>query len=333
VTMRILIMGGTGALSSAVSAEAVAQGWEVTLAHRGRSSNRDTATGTNSITVDVRDRQQAAAAFAGERWDVVIDFIGYLPEHVELDIDLFAGRVGQYVFISTAATYQRPPARLPITESTPLSNPFSAYGRAKIACEELLNAAYRDSQFPMTIIRPSHTYDATRLPLYGGWTAFDRMLRGAPSVVHGDGTSLWTLTHARDFASALVALLGRRDTLGHAFTITSDEVLTWDAIYREVGTALGVEPSIVHVTSDTIARIGGPAWADDHLGDRAHSLVFDTGKLRQYVPGWTPTTTFAEGVREMVAWYDAHPEEKRVDPEVDAVLDRLAATVIDGWEN
>jgi nucleoside-diphosphate-sugar epimerase len=154
------------------------------------------------------------------------------------------------------------------------------------------------------------------------------MLRGAPSVVHGDGTSLWTVTHARDFASALVALLGRRDTLGHAFTITSDEALTWDTIYREVGAALGVEPEIVHVTSDTIARVGGQVWADDHLGDRAHSLVFDTSKLRSYVPDWTPTTTFAEGVREMVAWYDAHPDQKQVDPEVDAVLDRLAAIAL-----
>jgi nucleoside-diphosphate-sugar epimerase len=228
------------------------------------------------------------------------------------------------VFISTASAYQTPPARLPLTESTPLRNPFWQYSRDKIACEDLLVAQYRGSGFPATIVRPSHTYDATKTVLSGGWTSLNRMLAGKPVIVHGDGTSLWTVTHNTDFARALVPLLGHSRTLGEAFHITSDDVLTWDQIANTLGAALGVTPRIVHVPSDVIAS-RDPEWGAGLLGDKTHSMVFDNAKVKSVVPGWEAVVPFERGAREIADFHLAHPDWQVVDPGLDALMDKLAA--------
>ncbi len=250
--------------------------------------------------------------------------MAFTPDHVQADIDLFTGRTGQYVFISTASAYQKPPSRLPITESTPLRNPYWQYSRDKIACEDLLVAQYRESGFPATIVRPSHTYDATKTVLSGGWTSLARMRAGRPVIVHGDGTSLWTVTHNTDFARAFVPLLGHGRTVGEAFQITSDDVLTWDQIARALGAALGLEPKIVHVPSDVIAA-ADPEWGAGLLGDKAHSVTFDNSKLRSVVPGWRAVVPFEQGAREIADWHLAHPGSQVVDQRLDTLMDKLAA--------
>jgi nucleoside-diphosphate-sugar epimerase len=250
--------------------------------------------------------------------------VAFNVAHVRADIDLLQGRTGQYVFISTASAYQTPPARLPVTESMPLRNPFWLYSRDKIACEDLLVAEYRDSGFPATIVRPSHTYDATKTVLSGGWTSLARMLAGKPVIVHGDGTSLWTVTHNTDFARAFVPLLGHWRTLGEAFHITSDDVLTWDQIAGTLGAALGVTPRIVHVPSDVIA-VRDPEWGAGLLGDKTHSMVFDNSKVKSLVPGWHAVVPFERGAREIVRWYTEEPSRQVVNHKLDALMDKLAA--------
>jgi nucleoside-diphosphate-sugar epimerase len=228
------------------------------------------------------------------------------------------------VFISSASAYQTPPARMPVTESTPLRNPFLQYSRDKIACEDLLVAAYRDRGFPATIVRPSHTYDQTLVPFKGGWTVLGRMLAGKPVIVHGDGTSLWTMTHHDDFARAFVPLLGHPRTLGDAIHITSDDVLTWNQIAQTMAAALGVTARVVHVPSDAIAA-AEPEWGAGLLGDKAHSMVFDNTKIRSLVPGWRAVIPFERGAREIADWYLADPARQVADAGLDAVMDKLAA--------
>ena len=321
----LLLIGGTGTISHAVATRALQQGFDVTLLNRGSTSLRGEVEGARVLQADVRDILSVGEALGRREFDVVADFVAFTPEHVRADVDFFAGRTGQYVFISSASAYQKPVMRLPITESTPLVNPFWQYSRDKIACEELLMAAHRDSAFPVTIVRPSHTYDETSLPLNGGWTALQRMLDGKPVVVHGDGTSLWVLTHSRDFAKGFVGLLANPTTVGEAFTITSDEVNTWDTITRTLGAALGVTPTIAHVTSDALAT-ADPEQGPGHIGDRSNSVIFDNSKLRHFVPDYVATTTWAQGAREIVEWRLAHPEHNRVDPRLDALFDTLAAS-------
>ena len=253
-----------------------------------------------------------------------MDWVAFTPEQVRTDIDLFRGRTGQYVFISSASAYQTPPARMPVTESTPLRNPYWQYSRDKIACEDLLVTAYREEGFPATIVRPSHTYDGTLVPFDGGWTVLGRMLAGKPVIVHGDGTSLWTLTHHDDFARAFVPLLGHPRTLGEAIHITSDDVLTWNQIAGSLAAALGVTPRLVHVPSDAIAA-ADPEWGAGLLGDKAHSMVFDNAKLRGIVPGWQAVIPFERGARQIVDWYLADPARQVTDAALDAVMDKLAA--------
>lgn len=325
---RILFLGGTGVISSACVARAVADGHDVSVLNRGSSaSRRPLPEGVRTITADLRDVEATDAAVAdasGSGFDVVCEFLGFTPEHVQADVDRFAGEVGQYVFISSASAYQKPPSRLPITESTPLRNPFWQYSRDKIACEDLLVAAYRERGFPATIVRPSHTYDATLIPTTGHWTDLARLRDGRPVVVHGDGTSLWTLTHVRDFAVAFTGLLGNPAAIGEAFHITGDHAPTWNQVYGWLADALGVEADLVHVASETIAAVR-PDWGPGLVGDKAHSVVFDNAKVKALVPEFRTTVTFDEGAREMVEWYDAHPEEQVVDPEADAAFDRLVA--------
>jgi nucleoside-diphosphate-sugar epimerase len=271
---------------------------------------------------DVRDRASLKNALGDEDFDAVVNWLVFTPEQVRADIELFRGRTGQYVFISSASAYQTPPARLPIVESTPLRNPFWQYSRDKIACEDLLTAAYRDEDFPMTIVRPSHTYDRTLVPFDGGWTVLGRMRQGKEIIVHGDGTSLWTLTHHEDFARGFVPLLGHPRTIGDAFHITSDEALTWDQIASTLAGAAGAKARIVHVPSDAIAA-AEPEWGAGLLGDKAHSMVFDNTKLRRVVPDYQATIPFERGAREILAWHDEDPARQHVDHRLDAIMDRL----------
>ena len=324
--LKVLVLGGTGVISSAVVRRAVGVGHDVTVLNRGRSQAEEVHAppeGVRTLQADVRDATAVRAAIGDQRFDVVASFFAFVPEHVSAELEIFAGRTGQYIFISSASAYQTPPARLPVTEATPLRNPYWAYSRDKIACEDLLVARYRETGLPMTIVRPSHTYDPTSVPLDGGWTVVERMRRGAPIVVPGDGTSLWTLTSSRDFARAFVGLFGLGSTIGSAFHITSEEALPWNEIYTTIGRAAGVVPNLLHVPSDAIAAADAEVGAG-LLGDKAHSMVFDNSAIRSVVPGWHARVPFAQGAREIVAWHDADPTRRRVDARVDALFDRLA---------
>ncbi len=320
--MKVLFIGGTGVISSACCELAVARGIGLTVLNRGASTARPLPDGVTVLRGDIRDPASVRGALAGREFDAVVDWVAFTPQHVRSDIEMFRGRTGQYVFISSASAYQTPPARVPVTESTPLRNPHWSYSRDKIACEDVLAAAYREDGFPATIVRPSHTYDKTMIPLEGGWTALGRMRQGKPVVVHGDGTSLWTLTHHRDFAQGFVPLLGHPRTLGEAFHITSDDVLTWDQITRALAAAAGTTADIVHVPSDAIAAVD-PDWGAGLLGDKAHSMVFDNAKLRSVVPGFRPVITFEQGAREIAAWYGEDPARQQIDPRIDAAMDKL----------
>ncbi|OFE16797.1 NAD-dependent dehydratase [Humibacillus sp. DSM 29435] len=318
----VLFLGGTGIISSACTARALEQGWEVFVLGRGLSKTRPAPEGCRLLTGDLDDPASFAAAVGDREFDVVADFRAFGPGDVQGRLDLLRGRMGQYVFISSASAYQTPPARQPVLESTPLRNPFWAYSRGKIAAEGLLMGLYRDEGLPVTIVRPSHTYDHTSPPFDGGWTVVDRMRRGAEVVVHGDGTSLWTLTHHTDFARAFVGLLGHPAAIGEAFHITSDEWLSWNQVYEAVAQAAGVEPRLVHVTSDAIAE-ADPDWGAGLLGDKSHSMVFDNGKVKALVPGWTASVPFHRGASEIVDWFDADPARRQVDATIDATMSRL----------
>ncbi|TDO56741.1 nucleoside-diphosphate-sugar epimerase [Kribbella sp. VKM Ac-2571] len=319
--VRVLFLGGTGIISSACSWQAVEAGLDLTVVNRGKTSTRPLPPEARVLTADVDDAS-AFADVAGQDFDVVVDWLAFTPDQVRARTDALRGRVGQYVFISSASAYQTPPARLPITESTPLRNPFWQYSRDKIACEDLLTALYREEGYPVTIVRPSHTYDRTLVPFDGGWTIVERMRRGQPVVVHGDGSSLWTLTHHRDFARGLVPLLGHPRTLGEAFQITSDDVLTWDQIAHTLASAAGTSAQIVHVPSDAIAAVH-PAWGAGLLGDKTHSAVFDNTKLRRVVPDYVATIPFESGAREIINWYDEDPARRRIDPSIDEAMNTL----------
>jgi nucleoside-diphosphate-sugar epimerase len=323
--MRILFIGGTGIISSACARVAVESGADLVVLNRGSTTTRPLPAGATVLHADIRDPASVRAALGDRSFDAVVDWIAFTPDHVQTGIDLFRDRTAQYVFISSASAYQTPPARIPVVESTPLRNPYWRYSRDKIACEDLLVAAYRDTGFPATIVRPSHTYDRTLVPLDGGWTAMARMRQGREVVVHGDGTSLWTLTHHLDFAAGFVPLLGHSRAVGDVFHITSDDVLTWDRIVETLAAAAGVEPRIVHVPSDAIAA-ADPQWGAGLLGDKAHSMVFDNSKLRSVVPGYVARIPFERGAREIVAWYDEDPARQRVDTRLDAVMDKLVET-------
>ena len=322
--LRVLIIGGNGIISASCSRLAVERGMAVTLLNRGTDSTRPPIEGAESIVGDAGDPASIRDAVGAREFDVVANFRAFTPDQVLADIELFGGRIGQYLFISSASAYQKPIAQLPITEATPLHNPFWQYSRDKIACEDVLVRAYRDAGFPMTIVRPSHTYDATLIPLMGEWTTLARIRDGRPIVIQGDGTTLWTLTHARDFARAFVGLFGNPHALGGPVHITSDESLTWNAIAELFGSALGVEPRIVHVTSDAIAR-ELPEVGAGLLGDKAHTVLFDNTRIKGLVPGWVATTPFAEGAREIADWYLADPARQVADAALDSAFDSLVA--------
>jgi nucleoside-diphosphate-sugar epimerase len=323
--LRVLFIGGSGIISSACARVAVERGIELSVLNRGRTTARPLPAGVTVLRADIREPRSVRDEMKNREFDAVVDWVAFRPDQVRSDIELFGGRAGQYVFISSASAYQTPPSRLPVTESTPLRNPFWQYSRDKIACEDVLVAAYREHGFPVTIVRPSHTYDRTSVPFGGGWTVLGRMRAGKPVIVHGDGTSLWTLTHHDDFARAFVPLLGHRRAIGEAIHITSDDVLTWNQIADALAAALGVTARIVHVPSDAIAA-ADPDWGAGLLGDKAHSMVFDNAKVRALVPGWHAVIPFEQGAREIAGWYLADPARQVTDPRRDALMDKLAAT-------
>ena len=325
--MKILFIGGTGIISSACTTLAAAHGMDVTLLTRGQHQAHLPA-GVKTLVGDIND-PGLAQKLEHERFDSVVDWIAFTPAEIERDLKVFRGRTRQFIFISSASAYQKPQTHYLMTESTPLANPYWEYSRNKIACEERLLRAYREDGFPVTIVRPSLTYGDTQIPLVlNSWqkpyTAVDRMLRGKKLVVPGDGTSLWVVTHNSDFAKGLVGLIGHEQAIGQAFHITSDEVLTWDQLFRIVGAAVGVEPQLVHIPSDFIAACL-PEKMGTLLGDKSVSVVFDNSKIKTFVPGYCATTSFAEGIRQTLAWFDADPKRKQIDEQLNADMDKLIA--------
>lgn len=324
--MKILFIGGTGNISTASSCLAVELGIE--LWHLNRGTSGCPIRGVSCITCDTTDSAAMTKALADHQWDCVVNWIAFTEQDIERDIALFAGTTEHYVFISSASCYQSPPSSPVITELTPLSNPYWEYSRSKIACERRLQKAYEDCGFPVTIIRPSHTYSSVIPIAIGGWqeyTTVDRMKRGLPVVVHGDGTSLWVVTHAEDFALGLVGLLGSSTSFGESFHITSDEVLTWNQIYEQLGAAVGVEPRLVHVTSDKICRYA-PEYTGSLLGDKSNSVIFDNGKIKRHVPDFQCTTPFAEGIKTTLEWFEAKPERQYVCAKTNQMIEQLVAT-------
>jgi nucleoside-diphosphate-sugar epimerase len=320
--MKALFVGGAGMIGSACADEAVASGLDVTIVTR-TEPRRQPPPGVRELRADVRDGDQLREALGGAEFDAVVNWVGYTPDDVRAHPEVFAGRTGQYVFISTCSVFARPVPQLPITESTPRRQPVFDYPRNKIACEVFLENAYRENGFPLTIVRPAHVYDRTVVPVLAGWTAIDRMRSGKPVVVHGDGTSLWTLMHSRDFARAFVPLLGNGHAVGESVNVVSGDILTWDQIHLTLGEAAGVrEPVLRHRSSESIAEVL-PGWRDVLEHDFRHSVLFDTGKLRALVPGFAPAVSFAEGARELVAHHDKESRLRTVDAELNSAFDRL----------
>jgi nucleoside-diphosphate-sugar epimerase len=324
--MKVFSIGGTGIISTACTALAAQRGMDVTLLTRGKKLTQQLPPGVRSLVADVND-PALAQKLEGQSFDAVVDWIAYAPADIERDLKLFRGRTRQFVFISSTSAYQKPPAHYLLTEATPLANPYWEYARNKIACEERLMQAYRDEGFPVTIVRPSLTYGETSIPLVlNSWqkpyTAVDRMLRGKKMLVPGDGTSLWVVTHNTDFAKGLVGLLGQQQAVGEAFHITSNEVLSWNQLFRIVGAAVGVEPKLMHIASDSIAACI-PEKRGTLLGDKSVSVVFDNSKIKRFVPEYSATTTFADGVRQTLAWFNAEPARKQVDDQLNATMDKL----------
>ena len=327
--MRVLFIGGTGIISTASTRLAAERGIDLTLLTRGRRAV-DLPAGVKTIQADIGD---AAGALKGESFDAVVDWIAFTPDQIERDINLFRGRTRQYIFISSASAYQKPAKDYLITESTPLANPYWEYSRNKIACEERLMKAYREEGFPVTIVRPSLTYGDTQIPLavnswQKSWTAVDRMRRGKKVIVPGDGSSLWVTTHNSDFSQGLLGLLGHRQAIGHAFHITSDEVMTWDQFYRITAQAAGAEARIVHIPSEFLGACL-PDEVGGLTGDKAVSVVFDNSKIKRFVPGYCAKVPFAQGIQRTIAWFDADPRRKQIDEEANASWDKL----IDAYES
>jgi nucleoside-diphosphate-sugar epimerase len=322
---KILFLGGAGMIGSAAAAEAVRQGADVTIVTRSEPS-RAVPPGVRALRADVRDTARLREVLGGAEFDAVVNWVGYTPDDVRDHPALFTGSVGQYVFISTCSVFARPVPRLPITESSPRRQPVFGYARDKLACELLLEDSYRGTDFPLTIVRPFHTYDRTVIPVLAGWTAIERMRAGRPVVVHGDGTSLWTLMHADDLARAFVPLLGLDHAVGESVNVVSGDILTWDQIHLTLAAAAGVRaPLLRHRSSESIAE-HVPGWREVLEHDFRHSMLFDTSKLRSLVPGFAPAVSFADGAREILAHRDADPAGRKVDRELDRAFDALLAS-------
>jgi len=323
--VKILFIGGTGNISADCAALLHATGHEVIVLSRGRSA---VPPEYRALQADRKDADAMRAALRGAAPDVVLNFLGYELPEVQLDFELFRGAAAQYVFISSATVYAKPPPRLPITEETPLGNPWWDYAQKKIACEQWLLERWERDQFPVTIVRPSHTYSRIWIPnavSSSSYTFATRLEEGRPVYVHDDGQTPWTLTTSADFAVALAGLLGRPEAIGQAFHVTSDEALTWNQIYNEIAAALGADaPKIVPIPTDFICQIA-PRFVGALKGDKAHPAVFDNTKIKRVVPGFNCRTSFRQGVRESVEWLRAHPEHQSRSAELEKVIDQVLA--------
>jgi|SRR5690554_4544536 len=322
--MKVLFIGGTGTISEACTWLAAKNGIDLYLLNRGLTQV-EVPEGVRLLKGDIRNKSEVAAVLQGHEFDVVVDWIAFTPRHIETDLSLFQGRTGQYIFISSASAYQKPPNHYRITEATPLHNPFWEYSRNKIACEERLMRAYREEGFPITIVRPSYTYGVRKIPCAmggAGYTLIDRFRKRKKLIVHGDGTSLWTLTHNTDFAQGFLGLLGNEKTIGESYHITSDEVLTWNQIYKIIGNAVGAEPNLVYIPSVVINQFDQEIGAG-LLGDKAHSMVFDNRKIKELVPGFQATVSFAQGIRMTVEWLEAETNRHIVDEEYNRRIDGI----------
>jgi nucleoside-diphosphate-sugar epimerase len=325
--MKILFIGGTGNISTPVSKLAIGKGVDLYHLNRG---NRPPVDGVKNLVSDINNREQTKKLLAEHEWDAVVNWVAFTQEDILRDAELFEGKTGQYIFISSASVYQKPPVNYIITESTPLKNPNWEYSRNKIACEDLLMKLYRERDFPATIVRPSHTYDTVLPVTLGGWqeyTVVDRIRKGLPIVVQGDGTSLWTLTHSDDFAKGFTGLLGNQHAIGESFHITSDEVLSWNQIYQSLAHAAGCEAEIVHISSDSICdyadRHNYPSERGNLLGDKAYCAVFDNSKIKRFVPDYIATIPFSEGIIQTLKWFEADPSRMIVKEETNRFLDEL----------
>lgn len=325
--MKALFIGGTGIISSAITQQLLTTDYELYLLNRG-NRNQDLPDNAHILQADINDEQQVAELIADLEFDVVADFIAFEPTQLERDYRLFAGKTKQFIFISSASAYQSPPADYRINEGTPLSNPYWEYSRNKIACEDYLMKMYREQQFPITIVRPSHTYDERSIPMgvhgsEGSWQVAKRMLENKPVIIHGDGTSLWTMTHNTDFAKGFIGLMGNIQAIGEAVQITSDESLTWNQIYQSVADALGVKLNAVYVSSTFLDACSTEDYRGSLLGDKANSVVFDNSKLKRLVPDFVATTRFDQGVKQVVDHILSHPELQKEDPEFDTWCNKV----------
>ncbi len=326
--MRVLFIGGTGLISSACAELAIKRGIDLTILTRAQSNKYAVPAGAQSLVADIHgDKEQLANVLADQTFDVVVDWIAFTPADIEHDISLFTGKTRQFIFISSASAYQKPPAHYLITEETPLENPYWQYSRDKIACEESLLNAYRESGFPVTIVRPSLTYGPSQLPLcvtdwQNPYTVINRMRQGKKVIVPGDGTSLWVCTWNADFAVGMVGLFGNTNAIGEAFHITSDEVLTWNQLYLQTYSAFGIAPNLIHISSDLLAM-----WNDHYtgslIGDKINSVVFDNSKIKLFVPEFDCKVPWAEGVKRTIAWFDADKARQIINPEADQKWDAI----------
>lgn len=329
--MKILFIGGTGTISAHISKRLVEEKYELYLLNRGNRNDLFTE-GIISILADINDEAMVAEKIKDLKFDCVVDFIAYTPEHLMRDYRLFANKTKQYIFISTASAYQKPLSHYKVTESTPLCNPYWQYSHSKIECEDLLMQLYREKEFPVTIVRPSYTYDERKVPLAvkgnnGSWQVIKRMMEGKPVIIQGDGTSLWTMTHSSDFAKAFVGLIANTNAIGESVHITSDEVLTWNQIYNSIAKALDVELKAVHISSEFLANIKPYDFKGGLLGDKAGSVVFDNSKIKRLVPGFLATKSFEQGVKETIDNILSHPELQKEDPEFDYWCDLVIDTI------
>ncbi|WHX48954.1 SDR family oxidoreductase [Paenibacillus woosongensis] len=326
--MKVLFIGGTGTISSAITQQlAETENCELYLLNRG-TRNSGLPAGVNILQADINDEAAVARLIENMNFDVVADFIAFHPEQLERDYRLFNGRTKQFIFISSASAYQTPLSDYRVTEGTPLSNPYWEYSRNKIACEEYLVKQYRENSFPITIVRPSHTYCERSIPLgvhgsKGSWQVAKRMLENKPVIIHGDGTSLWTMTHNSDFAKGFIGLMGNIHAIGESVHITSDETVTWNQIYEMIADALGVKLNAVHVSSEFLAACSSDDLRGSLLGDKANSVVFDNSKLKRLVPEFVATTRLDQGIKQTVQYILAHPELQLEDPEFDAWCDKV----------
>lgn len=329
--MKALFIGGTGTISMAISRKLLEEGHELWLLNRG-TRNDSLPEGAHIIMADIGDEGDVARKLEGQNFDVVADFIAFTPAHLERDYRLFQGRTRQFIFISSASAYQKPLSDYRINEGTPLANPYWEYSRNKIACEELLMKLYREEGFPVTIVRPSHTYNERSVPLGlhgpgGSYQVIKRMMEGKKVIIHGDGTALWTMTFNSDFAKGFVGLMGNIHAIGEAVQITSDETVTWNQIYQAIADALGVELHPCYVSSEFLAACSPAEWdlRGALLGDKSNSVAFDNAKLKRLVPGFTATVRLDQGVRIAVDYVLNHPECQKEDPAFDEWCDKVIA--------